>query len=1066
MVQLRLLGPVELELRGHIEELGPPQRRAVVAALAVDAGRPVPVEVLTERIWGAAPPSGARRALYAHIARIRRVCERTGDTGEEPLRLLRRSGGYQLEAGQDQVDLHRFRRLDELARRPGQPAGTQVSLLREALALWRGEPLTGLDGPWAERVRQAWHRRRVDAALLLAEVELREGDPAAVVQPLTELQGEYPLAEPLAEVLMRALHAVGDSAGALRCFAEIRQRLAEELGADPGERLGGTHAAILRGRRFGGGGRTASAGGGVGTGRPVEERRARSLVGVPRTTEPAPPSSADPVRPTRVAPSAASSAARPVATTAGGPSAGGSATTPAPPVPPGPPGPSMPPGSPGSPVPPVPPVPTAAAPPDEAAAVRAPAPAAVAASGERRSVTVAAPRPSHDIPAQLPMSIGDFTGRAEELARLHDLLAEVERQPTAVVISALSGTAGVGKTALAVHWARQARAEFPDGQVYVNLRGFDPGGAAVGVGEAIRGFLDAFGVPADRVPRGLDAQAALYRSLLAGRRVLIVLDNARDADQVRPLLPGAPGCLALVTSRNRLTGLAVTEGAHLLPVDLLTPAEARALLAGRLGAVRMAAEPAAVDEIVVRCAGLPLALAVVAARASGRPGLPLAGLAEELRTADRRLDPLDGGDSLTGVRSVFQWSYRLLSPEAARLFRLLGLHPGPDTAVPAAAALAGVTAPEARTLLAELTEAQLLTEHRPGRYTFHDLLRAYAAELTAGHDGEDTRDTAVHRLLDHYLHTAYAADALLTRRRDPMTLAPAVPGALPGRPTGPDEALAWFAAEYSVLLSAVQHGQPGFETHTWQLATTLGTFLERQGHWQALADAYTTALDSARRGHDKAGQANAHRGLGLAWYRLGNPDRGREHYLLGLGLFQELGNDAGQARIRQNLAIAASARGDHAEALEHARLSLDHFRAAHDRGGQAIALNEIGWYLAKLGDHREALTHCRQALVAVQEIGDLNGEAHTWDSLGYVHRLLGRFTEAVDCYEQALRLFRKTGDRRSEAIGLAYLGDTLDAAGEREAARGAWTRALAVFDELGLAEADPLRDRLRRPPPP
>ncbi|MGI5457074.1 AfsR/SARP family transcriptional regulator [Streptomyces sp. CA-249302] len=1052
LVQLRLLGPVELELRGRIEELGPPQRRTVVAALAVDAGRPVPVDVLTERIWGAGPPPGARRALYAHIARIRRVCERTGDAGEEPLRLLRRSGGYQLEAGPDQVDLHRFRRLDKLARRPGQPVGAQVSLLREALALWRGEPLTGMDGPWAERVRQAWHRRRVDAAVLLAEAELRAGEPAAVVQPLTELLGEYPLAEPLAEVLMRALHAVGDNAGALRCFAEIRERLVEELGADPGERLGGTHTAILRGRRFGGGGRTTAPGDPVGTGRPVEEGRrfgggvglsgtyvpggAGSLVGAPRTTEPALSPSAASVRRAHLAPSTPSAAA-----TAAGPSPEVSAA------------------------PPVPPVPAAVVPPAEAAAVRLPAPAAPAASGERRSGTGAPPWPSHDIPAQLPMSVGDFTGRVEELARLHDLLAEVERQPTAVVISALSGTAGVGKTALAVHWARQVRAEFPDGQVYVNLRGFDPGRAAMGAGEAIRGFLDAFGVPADRVPRGLDAQAALYRSLLAGRRVLIVLDNARDADHVRPLLPGAPGCLALVTSRNRLTGLAATEGAHLLPVDLLTPAEARALLAGRLGVVRMAAEPAAVDEIVVQCAGLPLALAVVAARAAGRPGLPLAGLAEELRTADRRLDPLDGGDSLTGVRSVFQWSYRMLSPAAARLFRLLGLHPGPDTALPAAAALAGVTAPEARTLLAELTEAQLVTEHRPGRYTFHDLLRAYAAELTAVHDSEETRHTAVHRLLDHYLHTAYAADALLTRRRDPMTLAPALPGALPGRPTGPDEALAWFAAEYSVLLSVVQHGQPGFETHTWQLATTLGTFLERQGHWQALADAHTTALDSARRSHDKAGQANAHRGLGLARHRLGSPDRSREHYLLGLGLFQELGNHAGQARIRQNLAIAASARGDHPEALEHARLSLDHFRAAHDRGGQAIALNEIGWYLAKLGDHREALASCRQALAAVQEIGDLNGEAHTWDSLGYVHRLLGRFTEAVDCYEQALRLFRKTGDLRSEAIGLAYLGDTLEAAGEPEAARGAWTRALAVFDELGLPEADPLRDRLRRPPP-
>jgi len=961
LVQLRLLGPVELEVRGQLMELGPPQRRTVVAALAVDAGRPVPVDVLTERVWGVAAPPGARRALHAHIARIRRVCEQTGDAGEEALRLLRRSGGYQLQADPDQVDVHLFRRLDGLARQPGQPAGTRVSLLREALALWRGEPLSGLVGPWAERVRQTWRRRRIDAAVLLAELELREGDPAAVVEPLTELLGEHPLTEPLAETLMRALHAVGDSAGALRCFAEIRQRLAEELGADPGERLSGTHEAILRGRP-------------AGAVRPA--RRAGSSA--PRTT----------------------------------------------------------------------------------AAVSRTTPSAAAAD-----VTDSAPGP-RDIPAQLPMGIGNFTGRAEELARLDDLLAEVERQPTAVVVSALSGTAGVGKTALAVHWARQARAAFPDGQVYVNLRGFDPGGAAVGVAEVVRGFLDAFGVPANRVPRGLDAQAALYRSLLAGRRVLIVLDNARDAEQVRPLLPGAPGCLALITSRNRLTGLAAAEGAHLLPVDLLTPAEARELLAGRLGAVRVAAEPAAVDEIVVQCAGLPLALAVVAARAAGRPGLPLTGLADELRTAARRLDPLDGDDELTAVRSVFQWSYRMLSPEGARLFRLLGLHPGPDTTAPAAAALAGITVAGAGVLLAELTEAQLLTEHRPGRFTAHDLLRAYAAELAVVHDSDATRHSATHRLLDHYLHTAYAADALLTRRRDPMTLAPAVPGALPGRPADQEEALAWFSAEYPVLLSAVQRRQPGFDTHTWQLAVTLGTFLERQGHWQALAAAHTAALESARHSHDQPGQANAHRGLGLAWHRLERPDLSREHYLLGLGLFRELGNPAGQARIHQNLAIAASARGVHKEALEHARLSLDHFRAAHDRGGQAIALNEIGWYLAKLGEHREALAYCRQALAAVQEIGDLNGEAHTWDSLGYVHRLLGRFTEAVECYEQALRLFRKTGDRRSEALGLAYLGDTHEAAADPGAAELAWSRALAVFDELGLAEAGPLRDKLRRRPAP
>ncbi|MFF7073765.1 AfsR/SARP family transcriptional regulator [Streptomyces pseudovenezuelae] len=934
MVQLRLLGPVELVVRGNLVELGPPQRRTVLAALAVDAGRPVQVDVLAERVWGADRPDGARRALYAHVARIRRTCEATDDSPGDALRVVRRSGGYQLEAGPDQVDLHRFRRLTALARQRGQNLGVRASLLTDALALWRGEPLAGLEGQWIARVRETWRRERVDAAVRWAQAELRGGDPDAVVAPLTELLEEHPLAEPLAEALMRALHATGDSAGALNCFAAIGQRLAEELGTDPGPRLREVHQAVLRGL--------------------------------------------------------------PAATTA--------LTNP------------------------------------DVTPVRI-----------RSTVDV--------IPAQLPMGVGGFTGRSEELARLRDILAAAGQQPTAVVISAVSGTAGVGKTALAVHWARQMSNAFPDGQLYVNLRGFDDGGA-VSPARAVRAFLDALGVPPQNIPRGLDAQAALYRSLLAGRRVLILLDNARDAGQVRPLLPGAPGCLALVTSRNRLTGLAVAEGAHLLPLDLLGPAEARELLAVRLGPVRLATEPAAVDEIVVQCAGLPLALAVVAARAATEPRRPLAELAEELRTADRRLDPLDGDDPSGGVRAVFSWSYRMLSPNAARLFRLLSLHPGPDAAPPAVAALAGVTEDSAQALLTELTDAQLLTEHRPGRYTFHDLLRAYAAECTAAEDDDVTRHTATLRMLDHYLHTAWAADALLTLRRDPLTLAPPLPGAQPGRPSDHREALAWFTAERLVLLSAVERTPPGFDTHTWQLAATLTTFLERRGDWQELASAHTTALRAARLAGDTAGQANAHRGLGLAWARLERTDRAEHHYLLALDLFAELGNEAGQARMHQNLAAVASADGRHPEALDHAHHTLEHYRCAHDRGGQAIALNHIGWYHTKLGDHRRALAYCEQALGLVQEIGDLSGQAHTLDSLGYIHRHLGRHARSVECYGQALELFRKTEDRRSEAIGHAYLGDTHEDAGDLTAARQAWARAVEIFDDLGLPDAEPLRARL------
>ncbi|HVV21029.1 MAG TPA: BTAD domain-containing putative transcriptional regulator [Pseudonocardiaceae bacterium] len=337
----------------------------------------------------------------------------------------------------------------------------------------------------------------------------------------------------------------------------------------------------------------------------------------------------------------------------------------------------------------------------------------------------------HLRPAQLPADIAGFTGRDRELDVLD--AATTPGQPT--IVYGMSGTAGVGKTALAVHWAHRARSAFPDGQLYVNLRGFDPEGAVLAPAAAIRGFLDAFGVPPTNIPPSLDAQSALYRTLLADRRVLVVLDNARDAEHARPLLPGAPGSLALVTSRNQLTGLAVTEGAHLLTLDVLDAVETQALLTNRLGMRRVLAEPVAVAQIVARCAGLPLALAIVAARAATRSHLPLAVFAEELRESCRRLDFLDGGEQATRIRAVFSWSYRALSPDTARLFRLLAVHPGPDIAEPAVAGLAGLPVERVRPLLDELVRGCLLTQHTPGRYVVHDLLRDFATELAMADDG-------------------------------------------------------------------------------------------------------------------------------------------------------------------------------------------------------------------------------------------------------------------------------------------------------------------------------------------
>ncbi|MFD4510233.1 BTAD domain-containing putative transcriptional regulator [Streptomyces sp. NPDC058457] len=939
---------MELQIQSRTAEVGPPQRRTVLAALAVDTGRPVPADVLVRRVWGADPPDGARRALHAHVARLRRLCEQTEDSGHSRLRLVRRSGGYLLEAREDQVDIHRFRQLAGRARETGRTDEARAALLREALGLWHGEPLAGLGGQWAARVREAWRRQHVDAAVAWAHVESRVSDPVAVIGPLTELLDAYPLVEPLTEALMRALHVAGRSAEALDCYAAVRKRLAEELGTDPGAELRKVHEAILRG-------------------------------------------------------GLAESVARPVSRT-----------------------------------------PVRSAPSARPSAVAAPWPGATPWPGAA--------------PGQLPMGVQGFIGRGEELARLEAILASAADQPSAVVITAVSGTAGVGKTALAVHWARSARRAFPDGQLYVNLRGFTPSGSVLGPAQAVRGFLDALGVPPARIPAGLEAQVGLYRSLLAGRRVLVVLDNARDAEQVRPLLPGAPGCLALITSRRSLTGLAATEGAQLLTVGMLAAEEARELLIRRLGAERVTADPDAVREIVGRCAGLPLALAIVAARAAAQPELPLAALAEELHLADRRLDALDGGEASSEVRAVFSWSYRALGPEAARLFRLLGLHPGPDAALPAVAALAGVPAARARVLVAELVRGHLLTEQPAGRYAFHDLLRAYAAELVATHDSEDTRRAAAHRMFDHYLHTAHRADALLTPRPSPTPLPPAQPGAAAEELSGHRQAQAWFTAEHPVLLAAVEQAPAaGLHSHTWRLASALTTYLDRHGNRRALIAAHTAALEAARRAGDAVGQAEAHRGLGLAEDRLDRPGAARAHYLRALELFGEAGHHAGRARIHQHLSRMSEAQGRHQQALGHAHDSLAHHRAVGDRAGQSAALNHIGWILAQLGDHRQALTYCREALELARETGDLNGQAHIQDSLGFIRHRLGEHAEAVDRYQQALELFHQTGDRHGEASGLVCLGDVHGATGRPHPARTAWTQALAITVELGLPDTDPLR---------
>jgi DNA-binding SARP family transcriptional activator/tetratricopeptide (TPR) repeat protein len=667
-------------------------------------------------------------------------------------------------------------------------------------------------------------------------------------------------------------------------------------------------------------------------------------------------------------------------------------------------------------------------------------------------------RARRPVPRQLPSAAAGFAARAGELS-LMDEMAAAGGTDTAAPVLVICGPAGVGKTALAVRWAHRAAGEFPDGQLYINLMGFSPS-APVAPEQAVRALLQAVGVPSPEIPESVHAQAALYRSVLAGRRMLVLLDNAADASQVRLLLPGSQGCAVLVTSRSQLTGLLAAEGARLLSLDVLAEADARELLARRLGGQRVAAEPDGAGELARLCAGLPLALVVVAARAAAQPWLPLSAIAAELRRQPGRLDALETGDQGSSVREVFSWSCRQLSRPALRMFRLVGIHPGPDVSVRAAASLAGLPEEQAGRALAELARASMLTEHAAGRYSCHDLLRAYAAEQAERCDGAE-RDAAVRRVLDHYLRTATAAARLLYPASEPLPAEPAAPEAAPLSPAGRAQALAWFAAEHQVLLTAACHAAAaGLDGRVWKLVSAMTEFLNRQGHWHDLAAAGDTALAAARRLGDREGQAHAHYSLGTACLGLGRHRDGLAHLERAADLSRLVGDTARHARSRLAMGEVLRQQGRHAAARRQAELALRMYTELGHRPGQARALTNLGWHITQLGDYPDALVRCERALALHRELGNLLGEAHTWDHLGYARHQMGQDADAISCYRRALRLLRVVSDRLEQAAVLARLGDALGAVGNRRAARDAWQRSLAILDELHHPYAPQVRSRM------
>lgn len=744
-LRFAVLGPVRA-WRDDVElDLGAPQQRALLAMLLLAEGRQVTLDELVTGLWEGDPPHAAVGTVRTYVSRMRRTLE----AAEQKGMIKTADSGYVFAAGPSEFDLATFERLTRAAREvraAGDLDKAQAgSLLHEALRLEQGVPLANIPGPFAEA-----QRTRISELLMAATEErlaldIELGAHVAAVAELQTLVTRNPLREELSELLMLALYRSGRQAEALAVFDSARNRLAEDLGIDPGPGMRTMHLRILQSDE--------------------------SLAG---PTQP----------PARLA-------------------------------------------------------------------VLTDKPPEVAA------------------PAQLPADLASFVGQERELTVL-DTLLDSTAPGRGLAVAAIDGMAGIGKTALAVHWARTVADRFPDGQLYANLRGFDRTGRPTPPGEVLRGFLHALGAPRQSIPCDLDAQANMYRSMLNGRHVLVLLDNARDMEQVCPLLPGAASCLVLVTSRNRLPALLTQRGARTVTLDCFTAEEARHALGLRLGTERLAAEPQAAEEIVARCSGLPLALAIVGARAALCPDLPLGEIANELRSARTRLDGLSIDGPATDVRAAFSWSYRLLSEPAQRLFRLLSIHRGLEFSRNAAANLLGVPPAQSQRLLAELIAARLLKQSRPGRFTMHDLVRVYAAELSAAQDTRTDRRAAVERLLDYLLQSSLAAQAVLRPDFPGPALAAVLPGVTPEEPRGYQQAMSWFATERHALEAAVAYAPArGFAAQAWQLALTLPQFYRRRGFHHHWAATMRCALRAAMDAGDVAGQAHVRRSLAEAYHLLG-----------------------------------------------------------------------------------------------------------------------------------------------------------------------------------------------------
>lgn len=654
---------------------------------------------------------------------------------------------------------------------------------------------------------------------------------------------------------------------------------------------------------------------------------------------------------------------------------------------------------------------------------------------------------------QLPGDVFGFTGRRSELARLDRMLGTGEQ--TAARIALICGTAGVGKTALAVHWAHRVRGSFPDGQIHLDLRGYDPQ-RPVSAGEALSRLLEALGVSTVDIPLDVDRRAARYRAAVADRHLLIVLDNASSVEHIRPLLPGTPTCLTLVTSRNSLAGLVALHGAHRLDLDLLPADDAMGLLRTLIGE-RVSRDPAAAVDLAEQCARLPLALRIAAELAVSRPTSSLADLAGELVDRQRRLRMLDSGDDMrAAVRTVFSWSYIHLRSDAALAFRRLGLYPGPDIDVYAMAALANTGLDAARRALDVLSRNHLVQRGSAGRFAMHDLLRAYAVDLASEMDTPDERSAAIGRLFDHYLAIASSTMDILYPADRPYR--PQVKPAVTASPpiAKAETARAWLNVERPTLVAlclyAAEHDRPASAT---DLAATLYRYLEG-GHYGDALTMHSAALRAARQAGDDAMLAGALTNLGAVHRLLGDYGPAAAHLKRAIELHRRTGDRYGAARAITNLGIVEERLGEYETAVAHHHEALAAHRELANRYGEAAAQLNLGGALSNLGTasarpshYSEAADHLAGALELFRGLGDRVGEASALSNLGDLYASLDRYPDAVGYLTEARDLFHSTNHRYGEAIALSNLGKVYARLGQTQEAVEHLRTALEVFRRIG-----------------